>query len=99
MNDWTLYTTPGCIQCDRTAKLLATLGQSVTTIDLNAYPEAHDYVTKELGYKAAPVVVAPTGEHWNGFRPDLIKAHTACTCTPTTRDNACPTHHELVKEH
>ena len=38
-------------------------------IDLN--PEALAKV-KELGYLAAPVVVAPDGTHWSGFRPDKI---------------------------
>lgn len=29
-------------------------------------------LAKELGYLQAPVVLTATGEHWSGFRPDLI---------------------------
>ena len=27
---------------------------------------------KELGHLQAPVVVTADGEHWSGFRPDLL---------------------------
>lgn len=30
---------------------------------------------KEMGYLQAPVVIAPDGTHWSGFRPDLIAKH------------------------
>lgn len=32
------------------------------------------YISEELGYSAAPVVVIDDHEHWSGFRPDLIGA-------------------------
>lgn len=35
--------------------------------------EALDKV-KSLGYLQAPVIVTEDGEHWSGFRPDLIAA-------------------------
>ncbi len=40
------------------------------TLDENA--AAHAYITNELGYTEAPVVVVDDEDHWSGFRPDHI---------------------------
>jgi len=46
-------------------------------VDITTNPAALAYVTEELGYSAAPVVVASDQDHWSGFRPDLIEKHAA----------------------
>ncbi|WP_314456451.1 hypothetical protein [uncultured Microbacterium sp.] len=46
-------------------------------MDLSTNPAALKYVMDELGYSAAPVVVASDQDHWSGFRPDLIDKHAA----------------------
>jgi glutaredoxin-like protein NrdH len=45
-------------------------GISYDVIDLTQDAGALSHVT-ELGYRQAPVVVAH-GDHWSGFRPDMI---------------------------
>lgn len=73
----TVYTTPTCPQCDMTKKTLTKGGIDYAVVDLSSDAKAMEYVTKELGYAAAPVVVAGT-KHWSGFRhgaiQNLIKA-------------------------
>jgi glutaredoxin-like protein NrdH len=63
----TVYTTPTCPQCEMTKKVLTKNGVEFNVVDLSTTPEAMEYVTKELGYTAAPVVQAGT-QHWSGFR-------------------------------
>lgn len=78
-----VYTTPGCVQCGPTKKMLDRAGIVYTEVDITTDQAAYDYVTGDreqggLGYKAAPVVVvSATGVDidWNGLRPDLIKKH------------------------
>ncbi len=66
----TVYTTPDCVQCDMTKKILTRENVEYTTVDLSTNAEAVELVTS-LGYKQSPVVVA--GEnHWSGFRLDKI---------------------------
>ncbi|MDX2377781.1 glutaredoxin family protein [Microbacterium sp. LRZ72] len=73
----TVYTTgPACVQCRLTRRRLDEAGirhsEIDLTLDVNA--AARDYVTEDLGYSQAPVVVVD-GEpehHWSGFRPDRI---------------------------
>lgn len=67
----TVYTKPGCVQCNATFKALDKMDATYSVIDISDDPEARDYVTS-LGYKQAPVVVAGE-EHWSGFRPDRLR--------------------------
>lgn len=69
----TVYTTPGCTNCDATRKALTRRALPYRTVDLTTNPEALDYV-RGLGYTQAPVCVTDTGEHWSGFRPDRLTA-------------------------
>lgn len=39
------------------------------TLDDSAFQKAQD-----LGYKSAPVLIAPDGSHWSGYVPDKIDA-------------------------
>lgn len=78
-----VYTTPGCVQCGPTKKMLDRAGIVYTEVDITTDETALAYVTGDreqggLGYKTAPVVVASTPDgdiDWNGLRPDLIKLH------------------------
>lgn len=73
----TVYTTgPACVQCWLTRRCLDEAGIRYTEVDLalDVNAAARDYVTEDLGYSQAPVVVV-NGEpehHWSGFRPDRI---------------------------
>lgn len=66
----TVYTTPSCVQCESTKKLLTRNEVAFDVVDLSEDVAALEMV-RGLGYAAAPVVIA--GEkHWSGFRPDMI---------------------------
>lgn len=68
----TVYTKSSCQACKLTYHLLEKTGIDYDVVDISQDPAALEYV-QSLGYKSAPVVVA--GEaHWDGFRPDRIKA-------------------------
>ncbi|MFZ4843002.1 glutaredoxin family protein [Mycetocola saprophilus] len=73
MTSITLYTTPGCIQCGLTRKVLDARAIAYDLIDLTTNPTAHAYVTATLGYRQAPVIVTENTT-WSGFRPDLLNA-------------------------
>lgn len=72
----TVYTTPTCPQCEMTKKVLTKGDVKFDVVDLSSNPEAMDYVKNELGYTAAPVVVAGT-QHWSGFRLGALQTLTA----------------------
>ena len=66
----TVYTLPACVQCDSTKRLLTRNEISYNEVDLSQDPDALAMV-REMGYSAAPVVVAGE-DHWSGFRPDKL---------------------------
>lgn len=72
MRTITVYTKPGCVQCDATFRALDAAGIEYTTIDITDDPQARDYVLS-LGYLAAPVVYISEALHWSGFRPDQLR--------------------------
>lgn len=72
-----VYSKPLCVQCTATYRALDAKGIEYTVVDLTTNPAALEYVMDELGYSAAPVVVASDQDHWSGFRPDLIDKHAA----------------------
>lgn len=63
----TVYTTPTCPQCEMTKKVLTKGNVNFDVVDLSTDSKAMAYIKEELGYAAAPVVVAGT-KHWSGFR-------------------------------
>ncbi|NYE18111.1 glutaredoxin family protein [Microbacterium immunditiarum] len=73
----TVYSTgPGCVRCRLTLRKLDETGIPYRVVDLSedSNAPAHEYLTVDLGYSEAPVVIVD-GEpdhHWCGFRPDLI---------------------------
>ena len=74
----TVYSTgDGCPRCVRTCECLRLAGIPFTLINLNdaINAPAREFVTGDLGYSAAPVVVVDQEQqhHWSGFRPDLIQ--------------------------
>lgn len=72
----TIYSKPNCQQCKMTYRALDQRGIVYEVVDVAA-PEntaALAYVTEELDYSTAPVVVVDDHNHWGGFRPDLIAA-------------------------
>lgn len=77
----TLYSKPGCFGCRKTAEKFIELGIPFQEVDLTATPAALEYVTEELGYSQAPVVVVDDHFHWSGLRPDLIEKATALAGT------------------
>jgi glutaredoxin-like protein NrdH len=69
----TVYSKPACVQCEATKKALDRAGIEYDVVDVTTDPDALAYITTELGYRQAPVVVAEHA-HWSGFRPDQIRA-------------------------
>jgi glutaredoxin-like protein NrdH len=65
---------PACFQCKQTFLHLDRRGVAFTKVDLGVESAALEYVTDQLGYTQAPVVVVDDEpeNHWYGFRPDLI---------------------------
>jgi glutaredoxin-like protein NrdH len=68
----TVYTKPGCVQCNATFRALDKAEIHYTVIDVATDEQALAYL-QSLGYLQVPVIVAGA-EHWSGFRPDRIKA-------------------------
>lgn len=79
----TVYSTPNCAQCRMTKHILERDGINYTPVDLTTDLDAHRFVTRDLGYKAAPVVYAiyPDGhtEHWSGLQPARLANYIEAT--------------------
>lgn len=67
----TLLSKDPCPQCDMTKKLFKREGIEYTERRMDLDAEAMK-LAKDLGYLQAPVVIAPDGTSWSGFRPDKI---------------------------
>lgn len=68
-----VYSTgPTCVQCGLTYRVMASKGITYTVVDVTTNKAALEYITEDLGYSQAPVVVASDQNHWSGFRPDKI---------------------------
>lgn len=68
----TVYTTPGCVQCDATKRALSNHGIAFAEVDLGANPDVLDRL-KADGWQRAPIVQTGDGQAWSGFRPDKIR--------------------------
>lgn len=66
----TVYTKPGCVQCNATFRALDKANTEYRSIDVSQDSAALERI-KQLGYMQAPVVETST-DHWSGFRPDKI---------------------------
>lgn len=69
-NKVTVYSKPGCVQCNATYRALDSKGIIYNTVDVSQDSEALVRI-QALGYMQAPVVVTDV-DHWSGFRPDKI---------------------------
>ncbi len=91
----TVYTTgPSCIRCTMTCRCLRSAGIPFEVVDVTIDNAALEFVSDELGYSEAPVVIV-AGEsphHWSGFRPDLIAqlAKRAILPSDATREARSP---------
>ncbi|KFF58416.1 glutaredoxin [Cryobacterium sp. MLB-32] len=70
----TVFSKPACVQCTMTYIALDKAGVTYTVVDVTENTAALEYVTEDLGYSAAPIVVVDEHNHWSGFRPDRITA-------------------------
>lgn len=73
----TVYSTgPACQRCRLTCDCLRRAGIGFRLIDITREENrnARIYLTEDLGYAEAPVVIVEDEpeHHWSGFRPDLI---------------------------
>ena len=69
----TLYSKPGCFGCRKTAEKFTAAGVAFQEVDLTVTPAALEYVTEELGYSQAPIIVVDDHFHWSGLRADMIE--------------------------
>lgn len=68
----TVYSKPSCVQCTMTYRALDKAGLAYDVVDVTENAAAYEYVTGDLGYSQAPIVVVDEHDHWSGFRPDNI---------------------------
>lgn len=68
----TVFTKPGCVQCNATYRALDKAGVLYESVDISQDPKALEEI-RALGYMQAPVV-RTDDDHWSGFRPDKIAA-------------------------
>ena len=74
MEALTVYTTgPQCGKCRMTKMMLDSKGVPYVEANITENPDAREYVTEELGYTVAPVVVVDDDDHWCDLRPDHIE--------------------------
>lgn len=70
-----VYTTPTCQGCPKTLRTLRDHNIPHTVVDLTQDKNAYTYVTQDLGYRQAPIVVVYHRwelASWSGHNPDLI---------------------------
>jgi len=72
--DYTVYTKPDCRNCDKTKAYFDSKGITYTAVDITEVPAALEYITQELGYSQAPVIVnnSEDQDHWSGLRQDKL---------------------------
>lgn len=63
---------PHCPKCTSTYDALDDKGIKYKVVDLKTDAKAFKFVTEELGYLGAPVVVTDV-DHWSGYRADKIE--------------------------
>jgi glutaredoxin-like protein NrdH len=68
----TVWTTPNCVKCNATKRMMDKLGIEYTVKDLTADPEKLAEF-KEAGHMVAPIVTTDT-KVWSDFRPVKIES-------------------------
>lgn len=76
---FTVYSKPGCVQCNGTYRAMDKKGLEYNKIDVSQNEEALE-LTKSLGHMQAPVVVkwdndGGVEDHWSGFNPEKIEEY------------------------
>lgn len=72
--DFTVYTTPICVQCTATKREITKAGGTYEEIDLSAPEQAELLEEFRAGGGAIQMPIVVSGQNqWQGFRPDLIK--------------------------
>ena len=74
MSSITVYSAPGCTQCNATKKHLRRRGLEYNEIDISENPESKKYV-EDKGFVQVPVVDMGNGDMFYGFRPDRIDSY------------------------
>ena len=87
----TIYSTPDCYACRATRREFDKTGLPYAVVDVSVDDSAREKLAG-MGYRSAPVVIAPSGQHWSGHRPDRIHALNngaicASDATPTNIDS------------
>lgn len=74
MTSYTIYTKPNCPLCVETKGYFERKGIGFREVDITQAPAALEYITEELGYSQAPVVVndIEDQDHWSGHRMDRL---------------------------
>lgn len=71
-----IYSKPtGCFGCTKTKALFEKAGVPFIEVDITANEAALEYISEELGYAQAPVVIyecAGSVNHWSGLDPVQI---------------------------
>lgn len=71
--DYTVYTKPGCPNCVKTMEYFDRKGITYQAIDITKVREALTFISEDLGYSEAPVIVSADGtDHWSGIRMDKL---------------------------
>lgn len=85
---YTVYTKPNCPNCDKTKAYFDSKGITYTAVDITEVPAALVYITEELGYSQAPVIVDNSDDqnHWSGLRRDKL-VHASMNHSALTRTN------------
>lgn len=66
----TIYTKPGCVQCNAAKRYLERHGSAFEMVDITVDQEAYDYLV-ESGHRQVPVI--KSGNHLiAGFKPDEL---------------------------
>lgn len=73
MTTVTVYTKPGCFGCGKTIEKFQAAAVDLQIVDLTKTPAALEYISEELGYSQAPVVVVNDEDHWSGLNPVNIQ--------------------------
>ena len=72
----TMYTTQWCAFCRRLKSQLAKEGIEIVEVDIEADPEAADYVmTVNGGYQTVPTIVFPDGSALTNPSPAAVRDH------------------------
>ena len=67
-----VFTTPSCVQCAATTRLMDKLGIIYDKVDLTQHPEALERF-RLIGHTSAPIVVTDR-KTWSGFRVEKIRS-------------------------